>query len=106
MQIRTLRFIVNGQQIKKDPKCDFNKIVRGTSGYLKAGFSLSNEWIGCRIAASFWCLGKEYPAIVNRDGVCLIPDESLKWSNFKVSLTGIRDGYKITTNKVTVEQEG
>lgn len=104
MQIRTLRFIVNGQQIKKDPKCDFNKIVRGTSGYLKAGFSLSNEWIGCRIAASFWCLGKEYPAVLNRNE-CFIPKEALIWSNFEVSLTGIKDNYKITTNKIRIVQE-
>ena len=71
-----------------------------------AKFRLGREWKGCRVAASFWCLGKEYPVIVNHNGTCVIPDEALKWSNFKVSLTGAKDGYKITTNKVTVEQEG
>lgn len=104
--MRTLSFLVNEQKISKDPKCDFSNIFPDTKGYLQAKFSFGRGWKNCKVAASFWCLGKEYPAIVNRDGVCLIPDESLKWSNFKVSLTGIRDGYKITTNKVTIEQEG
>lgn len=104
--MRTLLFIVDGQKLSKSPKCDFSGISPGTSGYLMAKFRLGREWKGCRVAASFWCLGKEYPVIVNSDGVCSIPEQALTWSNFKVSLTGIRDGYKITTNKVTVEQEG
>lgn len=105
MQTRTLRFIVNGQSIVKDPMCDFSKISPGTSGYLKAQFSFSNEWNGCKMAASFWCLGKEYGAIL-KCGECFIPKEALQWSNFSVSLTGISGNYKITTNKVLVNQEG
>lgn len=45
MQTRTLNFIVNGQTIVKDQMCDFSKISPGTSGYLKAYFSMSNEWM-------------------------------------------------------------
>ena len=104
--MRTLSFLVKEQKISKDPKCDFSNISPDTKGYLQAKFNFGKGWQNCKIAASFWRLGKEYPVIVNSDGVCLIPEQALTWSNFKVSLTGIRDGYKITTNKVTVEQEG
>ena len=104
--MRTLLFIVDGQKISKSPKCDFSGISPGTSGYLMAKFRLGREWKGCRVAASFWSLGKEYPVIVNSDGTCIIPGEALAWSNFKVSITGVDGDYKITTNKVTVEQEG
>lgn len=103
-QSRILRFIVNRQTIIKDPMCDFSKICPGTSGYLKAQFNTSGEWNGCDIAASFWCLGKEYATIV-KYGICDIPGEALKWSNFSVSLTGKNGDYKITTNRVRVDQE-
>lgn len=103
MQTRTLSFIVNGQKIVKDQMCDFTKIVPKTSKYLKAKFSLSGEWLGCKIAASFWCLGKEYAAILNNNE-CYIPEEALVWSNFSVSLTGVKGDYKITTNRVIVNQ--
>ena len=104
--MRTLLFVVDGQKLSKSPKCDFSGISPGTSGYLMAKFRLGREWKGCRVAASFWCLGKEYPAIVSPDGTCVVPGDALAWSNFKVSLTGIREGYKITTNKLIVEQGG
>lgn len=104
--MRVLSFIVNEQQIKKDPRCNFSQISPNTSGYLKAKFTFGKGWSGCKIAASFWCLGKEYPALVGHDGTCIIPDQALTWDNFKVSLTRIKEGYKITTNKIIVEQEG
>lgn len=102
--MRTLSFLVNEQKISKDPKCDFSNIFPDTKGYLQAKFSFGRGWQNCKIAASFWCLGKEYPVIIEKDGICVIPEKALTWSNFKVSLTGIKDGYRITTNKVIVEQ--
>ena len=75
--MRTLSFLVNEQKISKDPKCDFSNIFPDTKGYLQAKFSFGRGWKNCKVAASFWCLGKEYPAIVNRDGVCLIPEQAL-----------------------------
>lgn len=104
--MRILSFLVNEQQLKKDPKCNFQNISKNTKGYLYAKFTFGKGWNGCRVAASFWCLNKEYPVIIEKDGICVIPEKALTWSNFKVSLTGVKDGYKITTNKVTVEQEG
>lgn len=102
---RVLKFIVDGQKIKKDSSCDFSGIVRGTSGYLKAKFDVSSEYNGCVIAASFWCMGKEY-AMPLTNFECNIPNEALVWKNFYVSITGMKNGYKIKTNKVLVLQEG
>lgn len=105
--MRELRFIVDGQNIRKDENCDFSGIVAGTKGYLQAKFLLPREWQGCIIAASFFLLSQEYPVILGSDGKCEIPKEALIWDYFDVQLTGINNskGYKIVTNKVRVEQE-
>lgn len=102
--MRTLKFIIQGQQIKKDPDCDFSGIVSGTKGYLYAQFSFSEEWEGCRMAAVFSSMRKEYPQPI-KNGRCVIPAEALEWDNFGVRVVGQRDGYRITTNEVKVKQE-
>lgn len=102
--MRTLKFIITDQAITKDPDCDFTGIVAGTEGYLRAEFSVSGEWAGCRMAAVFSSLGKEYPQPI-KDGSCVIPAEALEWDNFGVRVVGQRDGYRITTNEVKVKQE-
>lgn len=100
---RFLKFNVIGQKISKDKLCDFSKIVKGTSGYLYANFSFSKEWKGCKVAASFYCLNKEY-AVPVINSQCEIPKEALIWNNFEVKLTGIKENFKITTNKEKVVQ--
>lgn len=102
--MRILKFIVTDQKIEKDPECDFTGIVAGTEGYLRAEFSVSGEWAGCRMAAVFSSMRKEYPQPI-KDGSCVIPAEALEWDNFGVRVIGQRDGYRITTNEVKVKQE-
>lgn len=102
--MRLLKFNVHAQHIQKDPECDFNGIVAGTSGYLRAQFALSSEWQNCTVVASFWRGSKEYAALLE-NGECMIPTEALKGHTFRVSLTGQRDNYRITTDKVLVRQE-
>ena len=104
--MRTIKFIVDGQNIKRDLTCDFSKIVKGSKGYLKCNFSFSAEWSGCKIAASFWSFGKEIDAALLENGECQIPDSVTDFRKFGISLIGVRGGYRITTNKVWVEQEG
>lgn len=103
MKTRTLIFDVIGQTLKKSDSCDFSGIISGTSGYLVARFNFSLEWYGCKIAASFWENGEEYAVPVINDE-CTIPAEALSGSRFEVSLTGINDKYKITSNRLTVFQ--
>lgn len=106
--MRTLKFIVNNQQIKPDPNCDFGGLVPGTEEYLKAEFSFSNEWDKCMKVVAFTSMfGKEYEPKVLTDGnSCLIPSEALKRRSFKIRVIGKRDGFKITTDKIVVKQEG
>ena len=102
--MRLLKFNVNAQHIQKDPECDFTGIVAGTSGYLRAQFVLSSEWQGCTVVASFWRGSKEYAVILENDE-CMIPMEVLRGQTFRVSVTGQRNDYRITSNKVLVRQE-
>lgn len=103
--MRTLKFIIDGQNIKKDPSCDFTGVVPGTKGYLEASFRFSNEWKGCKKAAVFNALGKESPVpLIN--GKCKIPEDVLTWKMFSVRVVGESDGYRITTNRVEVLQNG
>ena len=103
--MRTLKFIVSGQTIRKSPDCDFSGLVAGSKGYLKAKFQFSNEWHGCKKAASFWLDGKEHAVLLDDFESCLIPDEALANDKFEVSVTGVKNKYKITTNKTKVRQE-
>lgn len=102
--MRTLRFIISAQDIQKDQSCDFSGIVSGTQGYLQAEFSFSPEWTGCRIAAVFRSLAKEYACPV-KNGRCMIPPEALTWDSFGVRLVGQKEGYRITTNEIRISQE-
>lgn len=106
--MRTLKFIVKGQIIEKDPNCDFSNLVPGTEGYLRAQFSFSPEWHGCVKVAGFYSpLGIEYdPQILYADNSCMIPADALKLKRFKVCVLGKNDHVKLVTDKETVEQNG
>lgn len=101
--MRILKFIVEGQKIIPDPSCNFSGIVKGTKGYLQAEFKFDNDWNGCRKAAVFNKLGKDYPVPIVGNK-CEIPAEALTWRKFEVSVVGERDGYRITTDKAEVIQ--
>ena len=103
--MRALNFNVNAQRLQKNPESDFTGLIRGSKGFLKCSFSLSEEWKGCRVAASFWHYDKEIDAAPVIGGSCTIPDSVTDYREFEVSLVGIRDSYRITTNRVKVEQE-
>ena len=106
--MRTLKFIVDKQIISPDPSCDFDGLIPGTVGYLRAEFSFTNEWKDCAKVAAFWStFGREYSPQVLTDGnSCLIPAEALAKQSFKLQVIGQRDGYKIITNKLLIKQNG
>ena len=106
--MRTLKFIVNKQIITLDPKCDLSDLIPGSEGYLQAEFSFSSEWKNCvKVAAFYSFLGKEYQPQLLKDGrTCMIPAEALRGRRFKVQVIGKNEDAKITTNKVTVCQNG
>ena len=105
--MRTLSFIVDGQIIKKDPNCDFNDLIPGTTGYLKAEFTFSKEWDNTIKVAGFYRNGYECPPQVLEDGrSCMIPSEALTSRQFKIEVLGKNEKIKLTTNKIEVVQNG
>ena len=103
---RILEFEVDKQRLTKKRSCDFSHIVSGTVGYLKAKFYFSqSEWEGCKKAASFWIDDKEHAVLLDDDNACDIPPAALVGERFSVSVTGLCNGYRITTNKIKVKQE-
>ena len=103
--MRVLSFDVNGQQISKNPDCDFSGLVAGTRNYLQAHFSFSPDWDGCALIASFWKGSNEY-AVPIKDNVCMIPPEVLIGKSYGVSIIGQRSDYRITSNRIYIRQEG
>ena len=106
--MRTLKFIVEDQIIKKDPNCDFSNLVPGTEGYIRAEFSFSNDWAGCKKVAAFYSiLGHEFEPRILEDGKsCLIPKEALQKEKFSIRVIGRAKNLKIITDKIIVIQDG
>ena len=105
--MRTLKFIVDGQNLKKNPHCDFEGIVPGTEGYLTAEFSFSSEWDDTMRVVEFTRNGRECEPQILFDGkTCIIPSEALTSRSFKLRVLGKKEGYKLTTDKVEVIQNG
>ena len=99
--MRTLKFIIEDQIIKKDPNCDFSNLVPGTEGYIRAEFSFSNDWAGCKKVAAF------YAILGHEDGkTCLIPKEALQKEKFSIRVIGRAKNLKIITGKIIVIQDG
>lgn len=105
--MRNLKFNVSGQMMSPDQFCDFAGLVPGTEGYLQAEFSFSEEWNGCGKIAEFRRFSTSEPVSVKLVGdACVIPPEALIGRSFKVSVIGIRKGFRIQTNMVEVKQNG
>lgn len=100
---RKLRFIIDGQEIKKEPDCDFSNIVANSRGYLIASFTFLGDWNGMQKVGLFYKYGKEYAEkIVNNE--CIIPAEALTYTNFQVGVCGVKGDTRVFTSKASVEQ--
>ena len=105
--MRKLKFKVNGQKLKEESGCDFSGIVPGTSGYLKASFSFSAEWIGMVKVAEFRkYLCDEPVSVPIINGECAVPDTVTGGKAWYVKIVGKRGGVIIPTGNCKVEQEG
>lgn len=103
--MRTLQFIVSGQEIGLDPSCDISKLSPGSTDQVQATFTFSKEWASTpKVAAFYSRLGNEYPPRVLKDGKsCIIPIEALNKRVFKVQILG-KNG--LTTNRLEIDQKG
>lgn len=103
--MRILRFVADGQRLKKQADCDFSGLVAGSKGYLMAKFTFSDDWSGCKKAASFWVGDREYADLLDGDDSCVIPADALVGDMFEVSVIGVKPNYKIKSTRTKVRQE-
>lgn len=106
--MRTLRFIVEGETITKDPSCDFAGLFPKTNSEIRAEFVFSPEWTPRVKVAAYWSmLDKEYPPqVLDEENSCLIPAEALARPAFKVQILGKHRGRTFKTNSIIVHQRG
>lgn len=106
--MRTLKFIVEGQTVKPDPRCDFSGLVPGTEGYLQAEFSFSKEWNNITKVVGFYSkLGNEYePQPLKNNRTCMIPPDATNKRSFKLQVIGMQGDYTIRTDRFEVIQKG
>ena len=104
--MRTLKFIIEGLSIRKDPQCDFSGIVPGTKGYLRAEFNFDHDWTGCEKMVVFSHPSIERIPVRVINNACMIPEEVLKHRKFKIEVIGVRPKVRLTTNRLEVKQDG
>lgn len=109
--MRVLEFDVKRQRLMKNKDCDFTGLIPGTEGYLHAKFNFDDDWTGCKKIVSFWVSDinrlelNEYAVFLGEDDTCAIVPEALLHERFYISIIGTKPDYKITTNKLKIEQE-
>lgn len=103
--MRTLSFIVKEQNLSKNPTSNFDGIVAGTKGYLKASFEFNSTWKGYACIAVFRSIVENYPTpLIN--GECVIPHEVLNRKKFYVKIIGKNiNGDILTTNEIEINQK-
>ena len=102
--MRNLNFKVSGQRLSKEG--DFDKIVVGSKGYLKACFTFNSEWKGfAKIAVFKSNTSDEVPVKINPEGECLIPDAVTDGSYISIHVVGkSKAGQLITSGSVSFLQ--
>ncbi|MDD6483512.1 MAG: hypothetical protein PUF72_02930 [Clostridiales bacterium] len=82
-------------------------VVSDSVNYLEAQFFFSDDWDGFEKTAVFTGADSAYTALLNGGG-CIVPHEIITAGRFSVSVFGIRDDVRITTDTVyiTVQRSG
>lgn len=98
--MRTLKFSVSGQTLKKEG--DFGGIIAGSKGYLKCQFHTGDwDWKGAKKIALF---DEKYPVPIDQMQECMVPDEVTAGKSFKLRLIGQNGSTRIMTNPTLIEQ--
>lgn len=95
-----LTFDVNKQIMTRT---DTDKPVSNSVDYLQATFSFSSDWDGTMKTAIFKRGLATIKAVVLEDDACLVPWEIIHENGFQVSVIGVGNGQRITTNPVYVD---
>lgn len=104
--MRTLKFIVDGQRLKKDPQCDFSGLVVGSKNYLECEFAFSKDWVNMAKAATFKSgVFTEHVPIINN--LCKIPDSITDSTRIHLTITGRDTRTILTTNtSIIIQRKG
>lgn len=105
--MRTLKFIVDGQTLTKDPDCSFSNIVRGSHNYLFLEFIfVDDEWKQYDKAVEFEANVKTKK--INFYGSTVgVPDDITPESLIKIRLIASESRRKVfQTNQVYIAQRG
>ena len=102
--MRTLKFDVDGQLIRKNENCDFTGIVSNTKGYYEAAFTFSKEWEHLDKVAVFRTrTANKFVPLFNSK--CEIPDVITEATTYWVSVCGVKGNTTLTTSEVPVLQK-
>ena len=102
--MRDLNFKVVGQKLSKEG--DFNDIVVGSKGYLKACFTFNSEWNGFAKVAVFKANNSDEVIVkISPEGECLVPDEVTDGAYISIRVVGkSKRGQWITSGTVSFLQ--
>lgn len=103
--MRALDFIIDGQKISKNERCDFSGIASGTNGYLQARFRFSPEWKSLTKVAVFTERNTVENVLIS-DNYCSIPASVLTRKSFKIKVVGQgKDKSRVNTNEIVIRQD-
>ena len=95
-----LNFIVTKQKLAEDEN---PYVVADSREYLTANFDFSSAWNECSKTAIFKSAeGKAYSVLLDSENSCTVPWEVIKYPSFSVSVYGLHEDERITTNSVSV----
>lgn len=101
--MRTISFTVTGQTITGSAISD---LVGNTKNYVEASFTFSSIWDDMLKVAIFTCNSKQYPALIDSNGKCLVPNIALTSDYMDVGVyAGATDGTRLTTDTCRVRIE-
>lgn len=103
--MRELIFDVAGQMLKKNGRCDFKNIVRGTDKYLTIKLLCSTEWKKVNKVLTIKNTDNEEFYIPYYNSPIYLTKEMTKGSLFLINVIGKTEKVMMQTNTVIVEQE-
>lgn len=98
-----LRFIVTKQKLIEDGQ---PFVVANSREYLSATFDFSSAWNNCIKTAVFRkASGEAFSVLLDTENSCTVPWEVIECPQFTVSVYGVCETERITTNQVVVKVE-
>ena len=106
--MRTLKFVVDGANLTREPSCDFSGLFPGSNPEVCAEFLFSSDWKSdIKVVAFYSLLGKEFtPQAISDNKHCQIPEEALKLPVFRMQVMAIVGDSIVSTNPITIYQKG